>query len=133
MSGKSLIPATVNPDLQKERNAASFKVEDFASWWHGGAEKLKFKRDVENYMFQDLKEDADLFLYKSHKDIYEQSIMESIEAAKKLRKLQEERNPGGDDIWPTLYSSIHVAGAMKRRLAWPLRKDDTQNREAFHI
>ncbi|XP_037949649.1 probable peroxisomal acyl-coenzyme A oxidase 1 [Teleopsis dalmanni] len=113
MSGKSLIPATVNPDLQKERNAASFKVEDFASWWHGGAEKLKFKRDVENYMFQDLKEDADLFLYKSHKDIYEQSIMESIEAAKKLRKLQEERNPGGDDIWPTLYSSIHVAGAMK--------------------
>ena len=22
---------------------------------------------------------------------------------------------------------------MQRRLAWPLRKDDTQNREAFHI
>ena len=24
-------------------------------------------------------------------------------------------------------------GTKQRRLAWPLRKDDTQNREAFHI
>ena len=24
-------------------------------------------------------------------------------------------------------------GTIQRRLAWPLRKDDTQNREAFHI
>ena len=24
-------------------------------------------------------------------------------------------------------------GMIQRRLAWPLRKDDTQNREAFHI
>ena len=24
-------------------------------------------------------------------------------------------------------------GTIQRRLAWPLRKDDTQNHEAFHI
>ena len=24
-------------------------------------------------------------------------------------------------------------GTIQRRLAWPLRKDDTQNREALHI
>ena len=24
-------------------------------------------------------------------------------------------------------------GTIQRRFAWPLRKDDTQNREAFHI
>ena len=24
-------------------------------------------------------------------------------------------------------------GTIQRRLAWPLRKDDTQNRKAFHI
>ena len=29
-------------------------------------------------------------------------------------------------------SSVKV-GTIQRRLAWPLRKDDTQNREAFHI
>ena len=29
-------------------------------------------------------------------------------------------------------SSVKI-GTIQRRLAWPLRKDDTQNREAFHI
>jgi hypothetical protein len=29
-----------------------------------------------------------------------------------------------------IYTKI---GTIQRRLAWPLRKDDTQNREAFHI
>ena len=43
---KSLIPATPNSDIQKERNGASFKSEEFAEFWHGGAEKLKMKRDV---------------------------------------------------------------------------------------
>jgi hypothetical protein len=38
-----------------------------------------------------------------------------------------------------VYSSSHFGGTynkigtIQRRLAWPLRKDDTQNREAFHI
>ena len=45
MSQKSIIPTTVNPDLIKERKAASFDVEEFASWWHG-AEELTFKRDL---------------------------------------------------------------------------------------
>lgn len=40
----SIIPKTVNPDLQKERENASFNVEDFALWYYGGEEKLKFKR-----------------------------------------------------------------------------------------
>lgn len=43
-SSGSIIPNTVNPDLQKERQNASFNVEDFALWWHGGPEKLKIKR-----------------------------------------------------------------------------------------
>ena len=35
-----------------------------------------------------------------------------------------------------LYSTRNTytkIGTIQRRLAWPLRKDDTQNREAFHI
>ena len=32
------------------------------------------------------------------------------------------------------FGSIYTKfGTIQRRLAWPLRKDDTQNREAFHI
>ncbi|XP_037953027.1 probable peroxisomal acyl-coenzyme A oxidase 1 [Teleopsis dalmanni] len=112
MSEKSLIPSTVNPDLQKERNSASFNVEEFATWWHGGAEKLKFKRELENYMFKDMEEDNHLTQYKSHADIYEQAVKQAIDAAKKLRKLQEERNPGGIDIWPELYNSSLLWGAM---------------------
>ena len=30
-------------------------------------------------------------------------------------------------------STYNKIGMIQRRLAWPLRKDDTQNREAFHI
>lgn len=43
---KNLIPKTVNPDLQKERLAASFDVEEFAAWWQGGEKKLKTKREI---------------------------------------------------------------------------------------
>ena len=34
-----------------------------------------------------------------------------------------------------LASAAHILkiGMIQRRLAWPLRKDDTQIREAFHI
>jgi len=32
-----------------------------------------------------------------------------------------------------LCSTYIKIGTIQRRLAWPLRKDDTQNREAFHI
>jgi len=42
----SVIPATVNPDLQKERDGASFSSEEFAAWWSGGEEILKFNRGV---------------------------------------------------------------------------------------
>lgn len=49
-SGSSIIPKTVNPDIQEERNAATFNVEDFALWWHGGEENLKRKRYVGELM-----------------------------------------------------------------------------------
>ena len=44
----------------------------------------------ENYMLH----------YKSHVDVYDQAVRQGIDVAKKLRKLQEEKNPGGNDIWP---------------------------------
>jgi len=40
---------------------------------------------------------------KSHEEIIEFSLRGAIEAAKKLRRLQEERNPGGEDYWPWVF------------------------------
>ena len=38
------------------------------------------------------------------------------------------------DLKCTCFGSTYTKiGTIQRRLAWPLRKDDTQNREAFHI
>ncbi|XP_037716886.1 probable peroxisomal acyl-coenzyme A oxidase 1 [Drosophila subpulchrella] len=107
----SVIPATVNPDLQKERDAASFSSEEFATWWSGGEEILKFNRGVRDYLQKDVDVLEMLQLQnKSHEEIIEFSTRGAIEAAKKLRRLQEERNPGGDDYWPKLYDHPALVG-----------------------
>ncbi|XP_017491824.1 PREDICTED: probable peroxisomal acyl-coenzyme A oxidase 1 [Rhagoletis zephyria] len=113
MSGKKdVIPHTVNPDLLRERRAASFRVYEFACWWHGGAEKLRFKRDLEQEIFKDLTDHNTLLHYKSHEEICEMAVKQSIELAKKLRAMQARSNPGGNEIWPKLYSSSMVWGAV---------------------
>ena len=39
-----------------------------------------------------------------------------------------------DALLCSLFGATYTKiGTIQRRLAWPLRKDDTQNREAFHI
>lgn len=34
----------VNPDLQKERNSASFYPEEFTIWWYGGKKKYEERK-----------------------------------------------------------------------------------------
>ncbi|KAL7736955.1 hypothetical protein ACLKA6_008816 [Drosophila palustris] len=116
MSSQSFIPSTVNRDLQNERDSASFNSEEFAAWWAGGADALKFKRGIKEYMYKDFDKDEFIHLhYKSHQEISEFGIANSIKVAKKLRQLQAERNPGGTDYWPTLFEApelwgVHLAG-----------------------
>ncbi|XP_018789528.1 PREDICTED: probable peroxisomal acyl-coenzyme A oxidase 1 [Bactrocera latifrons] len=109
-TSKSLIPARVNPDLEKERRSPSFSVEEFQHWWYGGADKLKDKREIETYLYKNLR-DGHLHDYLSHEDVYHLAVKDVTEAAVKLRKLQEIRNPGGNDIWPKLLYS-YVSWAM---------------------
>ena len=41
---------------------------------------------------------------------------------------------GAISMWMYCSRSTYIKiGTIQRRLAWPLRKDDTQIREAFHI
>ncbi|XP_017865571.1 PREDICTED: probable peroxisomal acyl-coenzyme A oxidase 1 [Drosophila arizonae] len=114
MSASSVIPSTVNADLQKERDGASFNSEEFAAWWAGGAEQLKFKRGIKEYMFKDVDFAAlNQVDYLSHEDMCEFAVKNSINVAKKLRQLQAERNPGGNEYWPTLYDSPELWGLHK--------------------
>lgn len=36
--------AKVNPDLQKERNKATFNTEEFTIWWSGGRKKYEERK-----------------------------------------------------------------------------------------
>ncbi|XP_011207579.2 probable peroxisomal acyl-coenzyme A oxidase 1 [Bactrocera dorsalis] len=105
------VSEVVNPDLQKERDGASFRVDEFARWWHGGAEKLRFKRELEQELFNDMTEHSTLLHYKSYEEICELALKQSFTLARKLRAIQQRINPGGNDIWPKLFSSTLVWGA----------------------
>ncbi|KAH8331376.1 hypothetical protein KR074_001743 [Drosophila pseudoananassae] len=100
----SVIPKEVNPDIQKERDGASFRSEEFAAWWAGGQDDLNFYRELRDYLQKDINADEFLQIQNlSHEEINDFAVRTSLEAAKKLRRLQEERNPGGEDYWPNLY------------------------------
>ncbi|KAM8712292.1 hypothetical protein ACLKA7_012763 [Drosophila subpalustris] len=105
---KNIIPKTVNPDLIKERSAATFDVEEFAAWWQGSVEKLKTKREIERAIFSDLEDGYGIdHEYMSHEDLYNSTVKKVAEAAPKLKALQQKLNPGGKDIWPgCLYTGL---------------------------
>ncbi|XP_068148076.1 acyl-coenzyme A oxidase 1 [Drosophila tropicalis] len=108
---KNLIPKTINPDLQKERNAAEFSVGEFAAWWQGGQEKLDTKRTVESAIFSDLEDGYGLnHEYMSHEDVYNSAVKKVAEAAPKLKALQKKLNPGGNNIWPQSLFNVHSHG-----------------------
>lgn len=37
---------TVNPDLQREREKATFKTQEFTYWWVGGKNKYEAKKKL---------------------------------------------------------------------------------------
>uniref|UniRef100_A0A1L8EHW8 Acyl-coenzyme A oxidase n=1 Tax=Haematobia irritans TaxID=7368 RepID=A0A1L8EHW8_HAEIR len=97
----SIVPSTPNPDIVKERQNATCNSEELAQWYHGGAEKLKAKREIEQVLFGDNEKFYGLkHEYMDHEGVYNRAIEQVTRAGKKLRKLQQEKNPGGNDIWP---------------------------------
>lgn len=44
------IEGKVNPDLANERKKCTFDVEELAKWWWNGAEELKEKRKIGEYI-----------------------------------------------------------------------------------
>ncbi|ALC41620.1 Acox57D-d [Drosophila busckii] len=108
---KNLIPRTVNPDIQKERSAASFDVQEFAAWWQGGLAKLNTKREIERVLFDDQEDGYGLkHEYMSHEEVYNCMVKNLCEAAPKLKALQQRLNPGGSDIWPACLTNVQATG-----------------------
>lgn len=86
----------VNPDLQKERNSATFNSEEFTIWWLGGEKKCAEKRALEKIFLEDPELNDEIpSSYMSYKEVYENSIRKSVTIAAKLRKLRTE---GGDSV-----------------------------------
>ncbi|XP_046810094.1 probable peroxisomal acyl-coenzyme A oxidase 1 [Lucilia cuprina] len=48
--------------------------------------------------------------YLDHVGVYNRAVEQVTSTAKKLRKLQQERNPGGDEIWPKMLYGLHSHG-----------------------
>ncbi|XP_073844174.1 acyl-coenzyme A oxidase 1-like [Musca autumnalis] len=97
----SIVPSTPNPDIVKERQNATCSSEELAQWFHGGAEKLKNKREIEHILFGDLEKGYGLkHEYLDHEGVYNLAVEQVANAVRKLKKLQKERNPGGNEIYP---------------------------------
>jgi len=67
------------------------------------------------------------FLHKTHRKSPPDSLMFCQVVTRYIR-------PRNFFVKRTRFGGTYIKiGTIQRRLAWPLRKDDTQNREAFHI
>jgi len=60
----------------------------------------------------------------------EKSHIDNLTLLLKQVEKEEQTKPKVGARFSSTYTKI---GMIQRRLAWPLRKDDTQIREAFHI
>ncbi|XP_004530468.1 probable peroxisomal acyl-coenzyme A oxidase 1 [Ceratitis capitata] len=87
---------TVNPDLQREREKATFKTQEFTYWWVGGKNKYEAKKKLEKMFLDDPELQDDLPIsYMSPKELYEHSVRKAVIIANKLRELRAE---GEDDV-----------------------------------
>jgi len=97
-----MLSIKVNPDLQKERNSATFNTEEFILWWSDGKRKYEEKKSLETLFFDDpaLKDDIPIS-YMSHKELYENGVRKACIIGEKIREL---RNNGEDSV--DLYSAL---------------------------
>ncbi|XP_061392969.1 probable peroxisomal acyl-coenzyme A oxidase 1 [Musca vetustissima] len=88
--------AKINPDLQKERNTATFVPKEFTVWWKGGQKKYEQLLQLEDIFLNDpeLKDDLPIS-YMSHKELYEHAVRKSVRIAEKIREI---RDSGEDNV-----------------------------------
>ncbi|XP_016976162.1 probable peroxisomal acyl-coenzyme A oxidase 1 [Drosophila rhopaloa] len=100
----------VNPDLQKERNTATFNPREFSVLWAGGEEQYKEKKTLEKLFLEDPALQDDLPIsYLSHKELYEHSLRKACIIGEKIRKLRADGEDGVDTYNALLGGSLGAA------------------------
>ncbi|XP_017078964.1 probable peroxisomal acyl-coenzyme A oxidase 1 [Drosophila eugracilis] len=100
----------VNPDLQKERNTATFNAREFSVLWAGGEERFKEKKALEKMFLEDPALQDDLPVsYLSHKELYEHSLKKACIIGDKIRKLRADGEDGVDTYNALLGGSLGAA------------------------
>ncbi|XP_071866974.1 acyl-coenzyme A oxidase 1-like [Bombus fervidus] len=86
----------VNKDLQYERSRCTFDPVEVTYFFDGSAEKTRQRRDQEQYFLDDLLlKENETMKYKSHKEIYEDSLRIACNVLHKVREL---RRSGKEDV-----------------------------------
>ncbi|KAH8276476.1 hypothetical protein KR044_010882 [Drosophila immigrans] len=90
--------AECNNDLQRERDAASIRSEDFAVWWAGGRAALEKQRSLERYFLDDPQlEDEVHPSFMSYKERYEHALAKGTKFVQKLRQWQRATQRDAED------------------------------------
>ncbi|XP_063700828.1 probable peroxisomal acyl-coenzyme A oxidase 1 [Culicoides brevitarsis] len=93
----------VNPDIAKERKKCTFDVEEMACWWNNGAQKLKEKREREQFFLNDPElNDKVPYYFKSHTEKYEESVRKAVVICRKIKELQDQGKDGVDNYMALL-------------------------------
>ncbi|XP_037953023.1 probable peroxisomal acyl-coenzyme A oxidase 1 [Teleopsis dalmanni] len=92
---------SINVDLLKERQNASFDSEELAAVIWQGENQLQMKRFFEKELLSDA-DDLHIYEYLPYEDLYTKALNDCIKAAEKLKKLQNKLNPDGNEIYPAL-------------------------------
>ena len=74
---------------------------------------------------------TDQKLSESAKEIERAEMEARTQEAMANLRLEENQQVNKPNLFTCLGRTYTKIGTIQRRLAWPLRKDDTQNREAF--
>ncbi|XP_075146300.1 acyl-coenzyme A oxidase 1 isoform X2 [Haematobia irritans] len=120
---------SVNSDLQRERQNATIRSEDFAIWWSGGKKELTTRRAIEKLFLNDPQlEDNRSIANMSHKELYEYATTKSVHFITKLREFIKEQRKDSqkpltpiEEVYEMRVLTVGTLGAGLLSQSFPLR------------
>ncbi|KAL5292989.1 ACOX2.2 family protein [Megaselia abdita] len=104
----TMIPSTMNTDLQNERRKASLNSEKFAEWWFNGRAELAKKRELESVIFNDAQLNDDIPIsYLSYKESYENAMRKSTRLLYLIKKYYRESDSADASTSPSKSTAIN--------------------------
>lgn len=99
----------VNPDLQKERDTATFDVEEVATVLYDGPENLEKKRKIESFMFSNDAYKSKPLEFMSRDEVYTEGLRRTTLAVSKKDELGDMvQNPEDLAFYNSMVMSVNV-------------------------